>query len=50
MNDLTALGMFFACLFSTLGLVWACDWLRPSTVRERARNESGTSDLTKESR
>ncbi len=50
MNDLTALGILFACLLSTLGLVRACDWLRPPQPREQARNESGTSVLTKESR
>jgi hypothetical protein len=47
MNDLTAVGVFFACLISTLGLVRACDWLRP---QEHARQESGTSVQRKESR
>lgn len=47
MNDFTALGIFFVCLLSTLGLVRACDGLRP---REQTRNEPGASTATKESR
>ena len=47
MNDLSAIGVFFACLIATLGLVRVCDWLRP---HEQARKDSGAGTLTKEAR
>lgn len=36
MNDLTAIGIFIACLIATLGLVRACEWLGPRAQREQA--------------
>lgn len=50
MNDLTAVGIFFACLIATLGLVRVCEWLRPPTPREQASDRSGVGALTKEAR
>ncbi|MBY0310704.1 MAG: hypothetical protein K2W85_01400 [Phycisphaerales bacterium] len=59
MNDLTAVGVFFACLIATLGLVRVCDWLRPPTPPqphvpaprgEQATGHSGSSAISKESR
>lgn len=37
MNDLTSIGIFLACLFSTVGLLRLCEGLRP---REQARNDA----------
>jgi hypothetical protein len=53
MNDLTAIGLFFACLIATFGLVRVCEWLRPQVPAprgEQATDNSGSSALTKESR
>lgn len=50
MNDLTALAVFFACLLATLGLVRACDWLRPPTSREQTPVDPDGGGSLKESR
>lgn len=53
MNDLTAVGLFFACLIATLGLVRVCEWLGPRAPAlrgEQATGNSGSSALTKEAR
>ncbi len=42
MNDLAVLGIFFACLVSTLGLVRACEWLAPTSLLAQPRKESGS--------
>lgn len=47
MNDLSALGIFFACLIGTLGLVRACEWLRP---REQRKSEPASSGEPTEAR
>jgi hypothetical protein len=44
MNDVTALGIFFACLLATLGLLRVCEALLP---RDKPR-AAGSSALTKE--
>lgn len=56
MNDLTAVGLFFACLIATFGLVRVCEWLRPPTPHvpalrvEQGTGDSGSSALTREAR
>jgi hypothetical protein len=53
MNDLTAVGLFFACLIATLGLVRVCEWLRPHVPAlrgEQATGNSGSGALAKEAR
>lgn len=50
MNDLAAIGFFFACLIATLGPLRLCEWLRPPKPREHARTEPGPGALPKESR
>ncbi|MBY0112920.1 MAG: hypothetical protein K2Y21_08870 [Phycisphaerales bacterium] len=47
MTDISALGIFFACLISTLGLVRACDALRP---RDGTRTPSVPNAASKEPR
>lgn len=47
MNDLITLGIFFACLIVTIGLLRVCEWLRP---REQTRGDSGPGAMTKEAR
>ncbi len=50
MNDLAAIGFFFACLIATLGLLRVCEWLRPPKPREHARTEPGPNASSKEAR
>jgi hypothetical protein len=53
MNDLTAIGLFFACLIATLGLVRVCEWLQPHLPAPRgepAAVNSVSSALTEEAR
>lgn len=53
MNDLIAVGLFFACLVATLGLVRVCEWLRPHVPAprgEQASGNSGSIELIKEAR
>lgn len=45
MNDLAAISIFLGCILTTLGLVRACDWLRP---RDQAQAGQGTATLTRE--
>ncbi len=47
MDDITSLGIFIACFICTLGLVRACEWLKP---HERARSAPATSAPAQESR
>ena len=53
MNDLTAVGLFVACLIATLGLVQVCAWLQPQVPGlrgEQGAGHAGSSALTKEAR
>lgn len=53
MSDLAAIGIFFACLISTLVLVRVCDWLRPRTMatpNEPSTKQSSSSTLNTEAR
>jgi len=46
MNDLTAVGLFFACLIATIGLVRICEWLRPQVAAPRGEQDTGNSGST----
>lgn len=47
MNDLTALGLFVACVLATFGLRRGCEWLQP---REHPRSAASPRGVTKEAR
>lgn len=50
MNDIAVLGIFFACVLSTLGLVRGCEWLRPTSLLAQPRKESRATTLVAEER